>query len=61
MGTDFLALFLPITIHAWILHDSEARMTEVKNETRIDVRKAIIGGVLAWIIQALVMFFHRLT
>ena len=35
----------------------EPPMTDTK--VRIDVRRAVIGGLLAWIIQALVMFLFR--
>lgn len=34
-------------------------MTETKSEARIDVRRAVAGGLLAWIIQALVMYLFR--
>lgn len=36
-------------------------MVDMQDETRIDVRKVVIGGLLAWIIQAMVMFFHRFS
>jgi hypothetical protein len=34
-------------------------MIETKSEARIDIRRAVMGGLLAWIIQALVMFLFR--
>jgi hypothetical protein len=37
----------------------EHPMIETKPEARIDVRRAVAGGLLAWIIQALVMFLFR--
>ena len=38
----------------------EPTMIETKQEARIDVRRAVIGGLLAWLIQAMVMFLFRL-
>jgi hypothetical protein len=35
-------------------------MRDIENHARFDVRKALVGGVLAWVIQALVLFVHRL-
>lgn len=37
----------------------ERPMMDTKTEARIDVRRAVIGGLLAWIIQALVMVLFR--
>lgn len=34
-------------------------MTETKPEARIDIRRAVAGGLLAWVIQALVMVLFR--
>lgn len=34
-------------------------MVDMPEENRLDVRKALVGGVLAWIIQALVIFLHH--
>ena len=34
-------------------------MIETKSEARIDVRRAVVGGMLAWVIQALVMVLFR--
>jgi hypothetical protein len=34
-------------------------MIDSKNEARVDARRAVIGGLLAWIIQVLVMFLFR--
>ena len=35
-------------------------MIKTENETRLDVRNAVIGGLLAWIMQALVLWIFRL-
>lgn len=35
-------------------------MKDLENETRIDARRALAGGLLAWVIQALVMYLYRL-
>lgn len=35
-------------------------MVEFEKQSRLDVRKALIGGLLAWAVQALAMFVHRL-
>lgn len=35
-------------------------MSNLENEARIDVRKAVVGGLLAWVIQAIVMFVYRI-
>jgi hypothetical protein len=42
------------------IHDFGARMRNMENHARFDVRKVLVGGVLAWIIQAAVLFFYRL-
>lgn len=34
-------------------------MRDMETEARLDVRKAVIGGLLAWVIQAAVIFFYR--
>lgn len=34
-------------------------MQTIENRARIDVRKALIGGFLAWAIQALVIVLWR--
>jgi hypothetical protein len=38
----------------------ERAMVDSKNESRLDVRKVLVGGLLAWVIQALVMIVHRM-
>lgn len=35
-------------------------MRNFENHARFDARKALVGGVLAWVIQALVLVFYRL-
>lgn len=34
-------------------------MRDMETEARLDVRKALVGGLLAWVIQAVVLFFYR--
>lgn len=33
---------------------------DMEHETRIDIRKILVGGLLAWIIQALALMVFRL-
>lgn len=35
-------------------------MRKLENHARFDARKTVIGGILAWLIQALVVFCYRL-
>lgn len=44
----------------WIFHPLEPNMIKTENETRIDFRKAVIGGLLAWVIQALVLWIFKI-
>jgi hypothetical protein len=55
-----LALFLPFYLGEWTFLHLEPQMIKTENETRLDLRKAVIGGLLAWVMQALALWVFRL-